>query len=208
MKACSENVSLPINPRTQRPVGYAFVELLSSLHADRAINDLSGRVLLERKISVQEARPPAPDPVGLIGAFNDRQPQYSKHDVRGELPPDDRLSQVSKHDIKRESSPEDGSFQLSKQHIKRESSPEENISLKSESSSDEEMEIVKNEFGQQALDTGIVTDTVPRPMNWNSGNGIKIRTTLGGKNDVVSSENVGWLPKQESMLPKQVKCMS
>ena len=45
-----------MNPRTSRPVGYGFVEVATSVDADRAISELSGKFLLERKISVQRAR--------------------------------------------------------------------------------------------------------------------------------------------------------
>lgn len=47
---------IPVNPRTKRPVGYAFVDIASCLQAQRATLELSGQYLLERKISVQLAR--------------------------------------------------------------------------------------------------------------------------------------------------------
>ena len=47
-----------MNPRTNRPVGYAFVDLKSSEEAEKAIADLSGKDILERKVSVQVARKP------------------------------------------------------------------------------------------------------------------------------------------------------
>ena len=56
--SCSESVSIPTNPRTTRPVGYAFVDLTSSAEADRAISELSGKEILSRKVSVQLARKP------------------------------------------------------------------------------------------------------------------------------------------------------
>lgn len=56
----SESTSIPKNPRTDRPVGYAFVDLKSSAEADRAIVELSGKEILERKVSVQLARKPEP----------------------------------------------------------------------------------------------------------------------------------------------------
>ena len=52
----SETALIPVNPRTSRPVGYGFVEVATSVDADRAISELSGKCLLERKISVQRAR--------------------------------------------------------------------------------------------------------------------------------------------------------
>jgi len=53
-----ESTSIPVNPRTNRPVGYAFVDLKSSDEADKAITNLSGKDILERKVSVQLARKP------------------------------------------------------------------------------------------------------------------------------------------------------
>lgn len=54
----SESVSIPKNPRTDRPVGYAFVDLSTPSEAERAIAELSGKEVLERKVSVQLARKP------------------------------------------------------------------------------------------------------------------------------------------------------
>lgn len=56
----SESVSIPKNPRTDRPVGYAFVDLSTPSEAERAIDELSGKEILERKVSVQLARKPEP----------------------------------------------------------------------------------------------------------------------------------------------------
>ncbi|KAK8118700.1 uncharacterized protein PG998_003326 [Apiospora kogelbergensis] len=53
-----ESVSIPKNPRTDRPVGYAFVDLSTPSEAERAIGELSGKEILERKVSVQLARTP------------------------------------------------------------------------------------------------------------------------------------------------------
>lgn len=55
-----ESVSIPKNPRTDRPVGYAFVDLSTPTEAERAIEELSGKDILERKVSVQLARKPEP----------------------------------------------------------------------------------------------------------------------------------------------------
>ncbi|KAI2635099.1 hypothetical protein GGS21DRAFT_93222 [Xylaria nigripes] len=55
-----ESVSIPKNPRTDRPVGYAFVDLSTPSEAGRAISDLSGKEIIERKVSVQLARTPQP----------------------------------------------------------------------------------------------------------------------------------------------------
>ena len=60
MHAYSESVSIPKNPRTDRPVGYAFVDLSTPTEAERAISELSGKEILERKVSVQLARKPEP----------------------------------------------------------------------------------------------------------------------------------------------------
>ena len=51
-----ENVTIPANPRTCRPVGYAFVTVSTSDEADRAMSQLSGTNVLDRKISVKRAR--------------------------------------------------------------------------------------------------------------------------------------------------------
>ena len=56
----SENTSIPVNPRTNRPVGYAFVDLTTAEGANKAISELSGKEILERKVSVQLARKPEP----------------------------------------------------------------------------------------------------------------------------------------------------
>jgi len=55
-----ESVSIPVNPRSQRPVGYAFVDLATADEAQSAIAELSGKEILERKVSVQVARKPEP----------------------------------------------------------------------------------------------------------------------------------------------------
>jgi RNA recognition motif-containing protein len=54
----SESTSIPKNPRTDRPVGYAFVDLSTPSEAERAIAELSGKEILDRKVSVQLARKP------------------------------------------------------------------------------------------------------------------------------------------------------
>ena len=55
---CSESTSIPTNPRTTRPVGYAFVDLSTADEAQKAIAELSGKEVLDRKVSVQLARKP------------------------------------------------------------------------------------------------------------------------------------------------------
>ena len=54
----SESTSIPTNPRTTRPVGYAFVDLSTADEAQKAISELSGKEILDRKVSVQLARKP------------------------------------------------------------------------------------------------------------------------------------------------------
>ena len=51
-----EDVTIPVNPRTGRPAGYAFVTVSTSHDADRAISQLSGTEIFERKVSIQRAR--------------------------------------------------------------------------------------------------------------------------------------------------------
>ncbi|KAI2733781.1 hypothetical protein CBS147332_796 [Penicillium roqueforti] len=53
-----ETTSIPVNPRTNRPVGYAFVDIATALEAAAAIEALSGKEILQRKVSVQLARKP------------------------------------------------------------------------------------------------------------------------------------------------------
>ncbi|KAJ5084936.1 hypothetical protein NUU61_009515 [Penicillium alfredii] len=55
-----ESTSIPVNPRTNRPVGYAFVDLATAAEATAAIEGLSGKEILQRKVSVQLARKPEP----------------------------------------------------------------------------------------------------------------------------------------------------
>ncbi|KAH9904123.1 RNA-binding domain-containing protein [Xylariomycetidae sp. FL2044] len=65
-----ESVSIPKNPRTDRPVGYAFVDLSTPSEAERAIGELSGKEILERKVSVQLARTPQPAGEKVEGGSN------------------------------------------------------------------------------------------------------------------------------------------
>ncbi|KAI9726593.1 MAG: hypothetical protein M1828_000960 [Chrysothrix sp. TS-e1954] len=53
-----ETTSIPTNPRTTRPVGYAFVDVSAPSEAERAVNELNGKTILDRKVSVQLARKP------------------------------------------------------------------------------------------------------------------------------------------------------
>ena len=54
----SETTSIPTNPRTTRPVGYAFVDVSTPSEAERAVTELNGKTILDRKVSVQLARKP------------------------------------------------------------------------------------------------------------------------------------------------------
>lgn len=54
----SESTTIPTNPRTSRPVGYAFVALSTPTEAERAIAELNGKAILDRKVSIQLARTP------------------------------------------------------------------------------------------------------------------------------------------------------
>ncbi|KAL2833117.1 hypothetical protein BJY01DRAFT_225514 [Aspergillus pseudoustus] len=63
-----ESVSIPVNPRNNRPVGYAFVDLATATEATAAIAELSGQEILQRKVSVQLARKPEPAEAKAEGA--------------------------------------------------------------------------------------------------------------------------------------------
>ncbi|KAL1962587.1 hypothetical protein VTN77DRAFT_9380 [Rasamsonia byssochlamydoides] len=65
-----ESVSIPVNPRTNRPVGYAFVDLATAQEAQSAIQELSGKEILQRKVSVQVARKPEPAEAKAEGAVS------------------------------------------------------------------------------------------------------------------------------------------
>ncbi|OKL57528.1 hypothetical protein UA08_07090 [Talaromyces atroroseus] len=65
-----ESVAIPVNPRTNRPVGYAFVDLATAHEAQDAIQQLSGKEILERKVSVQVARKPEPAAEAKEGAVS------------------------------------------------------------------------------------------------------------------------------------------
>ncbi|KAL4870586.1 hypothetical protein BDV12DRAFT_165854 [Aspergillus spectabilis] len=65
-----ESVSIPVNPRNNRPVGYAFVDLVTADEATAAIAELSGKEILQRKVSVQLARKPEPAEAKAEGAVS------------------------------------------------------------------------------------------------------------------------------------------
>ncbi|KAF2862326.1 RNA-binding domain-containing protein [Piedraia hortae CBS 480.64] len=62
-----ESTSIPLNPRTTRPVGYAFVDVATPAEAERAIQELNGKSILDRKVSVQLARKPDANTEGEAG---------------------------------------------------------------------------------------------------------------------------------------------
>ncbi|KAI0387794.1 RNA-binding domain-containing protein [Hypomontagnella monticulosa] len=78
-----ESVSIPKNPRTDRPVGYAFVDLSTPTEAERAIAELSGKEILERKVSVQLARTPQPAGEKAEGATNGEGAEGSRRRASG-----------------------------------------------------------------------------------------------------------------------------
>lgn len=52
-----ESVTILIDRLTGRPKGFGFVEMASKAEADAAIAALNGKVLKERALTVNEARP-------------------------------------------------------------------------------------------------------------------------------------------------------
>jgi RNA recognition motif-containing protein len=64
----SESTTIPTNPRTSRPVGYAFVALSTPSEAERAIAELNGKAVLDRKVSIQLARTPEAHAEGAEGS--------------------------------------------------------------------------------------------------------------------------------------------
>jgi RNA recognition motif-containing protein len=76
---CSETTSIPTNPRTTRPVGYAFVDVSTPSEAERAISELNGKTILDRKVSVQLARKPEPAQEGTETA----EPARRRSSTRG-----------------------------------------------------------------------------------------------------------------------------
>ncbi|KAI9803046.1 MAG: hypothetical protein M1826_005034 [Phylliscum demangeonii] len=75
-----ETATIPHNPRSERPVGYGFVDMTSAAEAERAIAELGGKEILERKVSVQYAR--KPDERNLDENGEHRRP-YGRGRVRG-----------------------------------------------------------------------------------------------------------------------------
>lgn len=81
--SCSETTSIPTNPRTTRPVGYAFVDVSTPSEAERAIQELNGKTILDRKVSVQLARKPEPAQEGVEGQEGTRRRSSTRGRGRG-----------------------------------------------------------------------------------------------------------------------------
>lgn len=79
----SETTSIPTNPRTTRPVGYAFVDVSTPSEAERAINELNGKSIMDRKVSVQLARKPEPAGTAAEGAEGGEGQQRRRSSTRG-----------------------------------------------------------------------------------------------------------------------------
>ncbi|KAL8946662.1 MAG: hypothetical protein Q9222_006972 [Ikaeria aurantiellina] len=77
------SVTIPRNPRTLRATGYAFVNISDPEEALRAIDELNGTILLERKVSIQVAQDKAAPQEG------------QQNSTRSELSPED-------HEIRKE----------------------------------------------------------------------------------------------------------
>ncbi|KAK5114775.1 hypothetical protein LTR85_010088 [Meristemomyces frigidus] len=76
-----ETTSIPTNPRTTRPVGYAFVDVSTASEAERAINELNGKSIMDRKVSVQLAR--KPEPAGAEPTEGGEGQQRRRNSTRG-----------------------------------------------------------------------------------------------------------------------------
>ncbi|KAI5795880.1 hypothetical protein FPQ18DRAFT_256703 [Pyronema domesticum] len=79
-----ESTSIPTNPRTGRAVGYAFVDLTTKEDADRAIAELSGKEVQERKVSVQLARKPGSTPSAKKEASTEEAPAAEGENQQGQ----------------------------------------------------------------------------------------------------------------------------
>lgn len=83
LPSLSETTSIPTNPRTTRPVGYAFVDVSAPSEAERAIQELNGKTILDRKVSVQLARKPEPAQEGAEGQEGTRRRSSTRGRGRG-----------------------------------------------------------------------------------------------------------------------------
>jgi RNA recognition motif-containing protein len=81
-----KGVTILTNPRTSRPTGTAFVELSSPTDALRAIEQLNGRPIHNRKVSVQQARPNVAGlSPGVLSDAIDNLIDESKWEDKGEI---------------------------------------------------------------------------------------------------------------------------
>jgi len=78
-----ESIAIPVNPRTSRPVGYAFVDLSTAEEAAKAIEQLNGNDILDRKVSVQLARKPESTEGGSDGPKGSSKFRGSKNRGKG-----------------------------------------------------------------------------------------------------------------------------
>ena len=74
------SVNLITDRETGRPRGFAFVEMQTPEGAEAAIDELNGRALRDRNITVAEARPPRDRPAG--GVPRDRAGSPRRSDPR------------------------------------------------------------------------------------------------------------------------------
>lgn len=142
-----KNITVPANPRTSRPVGYAFVTVSTPDEADRATSQLSGHEILDRKVSVQRARAEetrAPDP-GNIAAKTGTSTIGSERTE-------------SYHGIR-------------------------NVKVEEEIEGDDVSRDISKTISPQDVQ-------VAPPVNWNSVNTTKIRTTLGKVKDLVDEPSL------------------
>lgn len=77
-----EEVTIPVNPRTDRPVGYAVVNVTTSKAVKDAIKYLSGKTILERQVSAQLACAPEGTPEAG-SALDDEKPARKRNRGRG-----------------------------------------------------------------------------------------------------------------------------
>jgi hypothetical protein len=76
-----EEATIPVNPRTNRPVGYAFVNVTTPKAVQDAIKYLSGEIILERQVSIQLARTLEGTPVAG-SAWDDEEPVRKRNKGR------------------------------------------------------------------------------------------------------------------------------
>lgn len=77
----SETTSIPTNPRTTRAVGYAFVDVSTPTEAERAVQELNNKTIMDRKVSVQLAH--KPDEPAANGDKSDDAASRKRNNTRG-----------------------------------------------------------------------------------------------------------------------------